>query len=289
MASATSKKKAKTQLIAVLVAIVVVIAAVIGVTLVRNAHAGSDKVVTVGVVGNSDDAVWTAVQKKLDSGNAHIKLELKPFQDGIYTNQALANKELDITAFQHYAFLEQEEKEKGYKFTVIGDSYISPLNLYSKKYKSVKDFKPGDKIAIPSNATNTGRALKVLDSAGLIKLKDPNAANPTVDDIVENPSGVQIELNDAAAIINLLPDYAGGITNTNFIIDAGMSTDDAIYQGPDSLTNKAFKEYINVIVANTADKDNPTYKKIVDAYHTKDVADAINKNYKGAVIPAFKY
>ncbi|KFI92829.1 ABC transporter substrate-binding protein [Bifidobacterium saguini DSM 23967] len=289
MATTNTKKKAKIQLLAVLIAAVVVILVIAGFTFAQKASAKNETVVTVGVVGNSDDLIWDAVQKKLDSENANIKISLKTFQDGIYTNQALANKELDLTAFQHYAFLEQEEKEKGYDFTVIGDSYISPLNLYSKKYKSVDEFKPGDKIAIPSNASNTGRALKVLDSAGLIKLKDPNAASPTVDDIAENPSGVQIELNDAAAIINLLPDYAGGITNTNFIIDAGMKTSDAIYQVPDALNNKAFKEYINVIVARTADKDNATYKKIVDAYHSKEVAKAINDNYKGEVEPAFKY
>ncbi|PLS25365.1 ABC transporter substrate-binding protein [Bifidobacterium imperatoris] len=289
MATTNTKKKAKIQLFAVLIAAVVVILVIAGFTFAQKASAKNETVVTVGVVGNSDDLIWDAVQKKLDSENANIKISLKTFQDGIYTNQALANKELDLTAFQHYAFLEQEEKEKGYDFTVIGDSYISPLNLYSKKYKSVDEFKPGDKIAIPSNASNTGRALKVLDSAGLIKLKDPNAASPTVDDIAENPSGVQIELNDAAAIINLLPDYAGGITNTNFIIDAGMKTSDAIYQVPDALNNKAFKEYINVIVARTADKDNATYKKIVDAYHSKEVAKAINDNYKGEVEPAFKY
>lgn len=209
--------------------------------------------------------------------------------DGIYANQAQANGELDLTAFQHYAFLNQEKEQKGYKLTAIGETYISPLNLYSQKYKSVKDFKAGDKIAIPNNATNTGRALKVLDSAGLIKLKDNTKANPTVDDIAENPSGIDIELNDAAAIINLLPDYAGGITNTNFIIDAGMSVDDALYQAPIDSGNKSFKPYINIIVARDDQKDNATYKKIVDAYHTKAVANAITKNYKGAVVPVFKY
>ena len=193
-----------------------------------------------------------------------------------------------MTAFQHYAFLNQEKEQKGYKLTAIGETYISPLNLYSQKYKSVKDFKAGDKIAIPNNATNTGRALKVLDSAGLIKLKDNTKANPTVDDIAENPSGIDIELNDAAAIINLLPDYAGGITNTNFIIDAGMSVDDALYQAPIDSGNKSFKPYINIIVARDDQKDNATYKKIVDAYHTKAVANA-TKNYKGAVVPVFKY
>lgn len=285
----TSKAKAKRNLLAILIAVVVVIVGVGGYTIYHNATTNKGKVVTVGVVGNSDDAIWAAVQKQLDSENAGITIKTKAFQDGIYANQAQANGELDLTAFQHYAFLNQEKREKGYRLTAIAETYISPLNLYSKKYKSAKEFKSGDKIAIPNNATNTGRALKVLDSAGLIKLKDNTKENPTVDDIAENPSGVDIELNDPAAIINLLPDYAGGITNTNFIIDAGMKASDAVYQAPIDTKNKSFKPYINIIVARDDQKNDPTYKKIVDAYHTKAVADAINKNYKGAVVPVFKY
>ena len=284
----TTKAKAKNKLIALLVVVAIVVVGIIGVFVWQKTKSSGKQVVTVGVVGNSDDAIWKAVQEELDRENANITIETKPFQDGIYTNQALANKELDITAFQHYAFLQDEEKKKGYDFTVIGESYISPLNLYSKKYKSVKDFKPGDKIAIPSNSTNAGRALKVLDDAGLIKLKDNTKENPTVDDIASNPSGVDIVLNDAAAIINLLPDYAGGITNTNFIIDAGMKVSDAIYAPKIDPSSKVFHPYVNVIVANTADKDNPTYAKVVKAYHTKAVAEASNKNYNGAFIPGFK-
>ncbi len=285
----SNKTKAKRNLITVLVALAFVIVGIVGYSIYRNAQSSGGTVVTVGVVGNSDDAIWKAVQKELDNENSGITIQTKAFQDGIYANQAQANGELDLTAFQHYAFLNQEKEQKGYKLTAIGETYISPLNLYSQKYKSVKDFKAGDKIAIPNNATNTGRALKVLDSAGLIKLKDNTKANPTVDDIAENPSGIDIELNDAAAIINLLPDYAGGITNTNFIIDAGMSVDDALYQAPIDSGNKSFKPYINIIVARDDQKDNATYKKIVDAYHTKAVANAITKNYKGAVVPVFKY
>lgn len=168
----SNKTKAKRNLITVLVALAFVIVGIVGYSIYRNAQSSGGTVVTVGVVGNSDDAIWEAVQKELDNENSGITIQTKAFQDGIYANQAQANGELDLTAFQHYAFLNQEKEQKGYKLTAIGETYISPLNLYSQKYKSVKDFKAGDKIAIPNNATNTGRALKVLDSAGLIKLKD---------------------------------------------------------------------------------------------------------------------
>ncbi|KFJ06551.1 MetQ/NlpA family ABC transporter substrate-binding protein [Bifidobacterium tsurumiense] len=284
-----TKAKAKNRLIAALVALAVVVAAVVAVVVYRNATKSQSTVVTIGVVGNSDDEIWKAVQQELDRENAGITVETKPFQDGIYANQALANGETDLNAFQHYAFLNEEKEQKGYAISAIAETYISPLNLYSKKYSSVSDFKAGDKIAIPNNATNTGRALKVLDSAGLITLKDNTKDNPTVDDIAANPSGIEIELNDPASIISLLPDYAGGITNTNFIIDAGMSVDDAVYAPPVDSSNQSFKPYINVIVARDEDKENETYQRVVKAYHTKAVADAITSYYKGAVEPVFSY
>lgn len=294
---ATNRKtSALRQLIAIAVAAALVIVAVVfwnlgrlSVTSESSGASGPKQTVTVGIVGNSDEEVWKAVQSELDRENAGIEVKLRVFQDAIYANQALANGELDLTACQHYAFLEQEEKQHDYDFTVIGDGFITPMNLYSKRYHSVDEFRPGDRIAIPSNASNTGRALKVLDAAGLIRLKDATKENPTVDDIASNPSGVKIELTDPAAIVNLLPDFAAGITNTNFIIDAGMKVTDAVYQAPIDPGNKAFHPYINVVVANTKDKDDPRLTAVIKAYHTKAVADAINAYYKGSVVPVFKY
>jgi D-methionine transport system substrate-binding protein len=281
-----SHSKAKRTLIGVLIAVVVVIAAIAGISIYQNSRSSGETIVRLGLVGNNEENVWDAVQQQLDEEHANIKLDYKIFQAGIPVNQALASKEIDINAFQHYAFLNSEIKEKGYKFTVIGETYLSPLNLYSNKYNNLKDFKPGDKVAIPNDSTNLGRALKVLDSAGLIKLKDSTVANPTTDDIAANPSGIVIVPNDAAAIISLLPDYAAGITNTNYILDAGKNPEDALYAPPVKAGDKTFQPYINVIVANTDQKDNPTFKKIVDAYHTKSVAAQVKKDHN---IPVFKY
>lgn len=245
------------------------------------------KEVKIGVVGNSDDPIWTQVNKNLKKD--HIQVKLVKFSDGIIANQSLDNKELDLTAFQHYAFLNQEEKEKGYKFTVIGQSYLVPLNVYSKKIKSLSQIKSGDKIAIPNNVTNAGRALKVLESAGIIKLDPSKGYSPAVKDIIENKHHVTIVEVDPAKIPSLLPDFTAGITNSNFIIDNKMNpVKDAIYKVNPSLSDPNNKPWINVIVARTADKNNGTYKKVVQAYHTQSVADTIKHLYNGVYVPAFK-
>lgn len=245
------------------------------------------KEVKVGVVGNSDDPIWAQVNKNLKK--EHIKVTLVKFTDGIITNQSLDNKELDLTAFQHYAFLHQEEKQKGYKFTVLGDSYMVPLNVYSSKLKNVKQIKKGDKIAIPNNVTNAGRALKVLETAGLIKVDPSKGYSPAVKDITENKLNLKIIQVDPAKIPSLLPDFAAGITNSNFAIDNKIDpVKDSIYQVKPDPTDSNNKPWINVIVSRTEDKDSSIYKKVVKAYQTQSVANTIKKIYNGVYVPAFK-
>lgn len=288
--AATSKKaRTRTRLIAAAIVAAIVVVGAVAYTLVRSNRAKGTTVVTVGLVGDSDEEIWKTVQQVLDSQNAGITIETKSFQDGIYANRAQANGELDLTAFQHYAFLEQEISDNGYELSPIGETYICPLNLYSDKYTDVSQFKAGDQVAIPNNATNTGRALKVLDAAGLIQLADNTKENPTVDDIAANPSGIDIQLVDSASIVNLLPDYAGGITNANFIVDAGKSVSDAVFQMNPDASDPALKPYVNIIVAQTSKKDDPTYQKVVDAYHSKAVADVITSSYDGTYVPVFSY
>ena len=46
------------------------------------------------------------------------------------------------------------------------------MAVYSKKIKNINDLKDGDSVLIPNDPTNGGRALILLDKAGVIKLKD---------------------------------------------------------------------------------------------------------------------
>ncbi|MFR0558513.1 ABC transporter substrate-binding protein [Pseudoscardovia radai] len=281
------------RLIAALVAALVVVAIVVAADLhqrsVSKAAAEGTVVVTVGITGSADEPIWQAVQEELNSENAGITIETKSFEDGTTMNSLTASGELDINAFQHYAYFEDNIAQNNLDLTAIGDTYIMPLNLYSEKYTSPDQFKAGDKVAIPSDLTNSGRALKVLDSAGLIVLDDNTKASPTLLDIASNPSGIEIVPNDAPTIIGLLPDYAGGITNTNHVQDAGWSVDDAIYHEPVDIDDAKYKPYINLISTRTADKDNPTYQQVVKAYHSQRVAQAILDTYQNAVEPAFEY
>jgi len=245
--------------------------------------AANATVVKVGVVGEQNDQ-WDYIITVL--AKEGINLQLVKFGDYNMPNQALADGEIDLNAFQHYAFLNNQIKEKGYKLTPIGDTIIAPLGLYSVKIKSISELKNGDKIAIPNDPTNGGRSLKVLETAGLIKV-DPKAGYiPEVADITENRLNIQFIQIEAAQTAGLLPDVAAAIINGGHAIDHGLvPARDSIYletQGTGS-----DNPYVNIIVARTAEKDNPVYKRIVDAYHTAEVRNIIETVFKGSFMPAW--
>lgn len=241
-------------------------------------------VIKVGVVGENTDQ-WEPVIKKL--GEEGIKLELVTFSDYSQPNQALADKEIDLNSFQHYAYLNKDIEDRGFDLSVIGETIIAPLGLYSNKIKSLDELKEGDSIAIPSDATNGGRSLKVLETAGIIKVKESAGYTPTLSDITENPKNIKFVEVEAAQTPRLLDDVAAAFINGGHAVDAGFNpNEDAIYL--EKANEGSDNPYINVIVARTEDKDNETYKKVVDAYRSDEVAKVIKEQYKGAYLPTWK-
>ena len=240
--------------------------------------------VKLGVVGENNET-WAVISEILAEEN--INLELVKFADYSLPNQALADGEIDLNSFQHYAYLNNEIAEKGLDLTVIGDTIIAPLGLYSDKITDISQLKDGDLIAIPSDATNGGRSLKVLETAGLITVDPAAGYVPTLSDIVENPLNLEFIEVEAANTASLLPDVAAAIINGGHAVDNGFSpAQDAIYLEP--VVEGAENPYINVIVARTEDKDNEVYKRIVEVYQTEEIAAVIEDTYKGSYIPAWK-
>ena len=243
-------------------------------------------VVTVGVVGEYN-AQWDTVNELL--ADDHIKVELVHFNDYSTPNEALNSGEIDLNAFQHHAFLENQIASAGYEITAIGDTLIAPLAVFNNKEKisSIEDIKDGDKILVPADATNLGRALKVLESAGLI-VCDPEAGYlPTVADITEYKVNIEIMELESAMLASALPDAAAALINGGNAYTAGLNPkDDAIYV--EQLGDDVARLH-NIIACRTEDADNEVYKKIVEAYQTAEVANTILTAYDNAFLPAFDY
>ena len=238
--------------------------------------------IKIGVVGSIYEDLWAPAQKALKAEG--INLKIVQFSDYVTPNNALSNGEIDLNAFQHRIFLENDAGSHNYDVKLIGNTFIIPLNLYSSKVKSVTELKNGATIAIPNDVTNGGRAIKVLAAAGLIKLSANAGFNPTVADIIENPKNIVIKELAANTIPSALADVDAAIVNGNYALDFGIKTESAIFKD----TSVDEKQYWNLIAARGADLKDPAkveiFRKVVKAFQTKETEDVFNKTFGGYFI-----
>lgn len=246
-------------------------------------------VVEVGVVGEYNDQ-WDTINELLAPENIQVKLV--KFTDYAAPNRALADGDIDLNAFQTKTFLDNDMAQKGYDLTVVGDTIIAPLAIYNNKDKisSIDDIKDGDIIAIPNDLTNGGRALKLLEQAGLIECDPEKGFVPTKADITKYNVEIEIREAESATLANILPDCAAAIINGGNAFTAGLNpVKDSIFTedvNPD--TNEQVPQLVNVIAARAEDKDNEVYQKIVEAYQTPEVEKTIQEAYQGAFLCAWE-
>jgi len=206
------------------------------------------------------------------------------FSDYVKPNIALADKEIDLNAFQHRLYFDTFIKDHNLKLSSIGDTFIAPLGLYSKKIKKLDELKDGAQIAIPNDATNGGRALLLLESAKLIKLDGKDKVTPTTKNIVENTKNLKFVSMESVQIPRSLGDVDLGAINGGAATDAGLF--DYIFR--EDPNQKNAEQYFNIIAVRTEDKDNEIFKEILKVYYTEETKKAITEIYKGAYIPVFK-
>lgn len=236
--------------------------------------------VKLGVVGDSNE-VWEPIIEKLQEEK--IEIELVKFSDYTQPNIALENGDIDLNAYQGYVLMDEFNKTQGGHLTAIGETVLNPIGLYSDSFLSVAEIAEGSEVAIANDPVNAARGLLLLQSAGLITLDYKEGTNPTVDSISKNPKNIKIIELEAAQTARSLSDVGASAINVFMALDAGfIPKDDAIFIEP---VNEDSKPYYNIIVAREENKNNPIYKKIVDAYRTDESKQLIDKLYKGSVLP----
>ncbi|WML42942.1 MetQ/NlpA family ABC transporter substrate-binding protein [Neobacillus sp. PS3-40] len=239
-----------------------------------------DVTVKIGISG-SDNGIWDYISKKAKKEGINIKIV--SFSDYVLPNTALADGEIDANAFQTNAYFFAFIKEHNLDLAPIGTTVIAPMGIYSNKHKDVKDIPDGGKIAVPNDVTNEGRALLLLQEAGLITLPKDFDGSGTVEQIISNPKHLKIVPVVAGQTPRVLPDVAASIINNGIAVDAGFNPvkDSIFHEGATA------KPYINIIATRTKDKNNKALKEIVKLYQQKDTAEFIKKQFKGALIPTF--
>jgi D-methionine transport system substrate-binding protein len=214
-----------------------------------------------------------------------IKLDVVEFTDYVQPNLALADKTLDANYFQHVPYLEDFNKKNNTKISAGVAVHFEPLGLYPGKTKSLDDVKSGDVIALPNDTTNEARALLLLESAGLLKIKAGAGLEATVKDIAENPKNLKFKELEAAQISRSLPDVNLAVINGNYAIEAGLNPATDALKAEDK-NSEAAKTFANVVAFRTGE-ETPEIKALEKALTSSTARDFINNKYKGAVIPVF--
>lgn len=229
------------------------------------ATASGGEVVKIGVVGKSDPQ-WPAF---VDAAAAEgITVELVDFGSYELPNPALSEGEIDLNQFQHIVYLAQYNQASGDDLTPIGSTQIYPLGLYSTKYDDVNSIPAGETVAVPDDASNQARALLVLQAAGLVELTDGGTAFSDLADVDTAASKVRVTALEAALTPEALPDVAAAVINNDFVKDAGLSFDDALFT--DDPADPSALQYVNIFASRAADVGNETYLKLVEIFQTDE-------------------
>lgn len=208
------------------------------------------------------------------------KIQIKEFTDYVIPNTSLNEKQLDANLYQHTPYLEKFNQEKGTDLVAIQKVYLPPLGVYSNKLKKLEDLKNGAIIAVPNDPTNEKRALKLLEEAGVIKVKEGEIL--TKADIIENKKGIQIKELDAPQLPRVLQDVDAAVINANFAMEAKLDpTKDSIF-----LESKS-SPYSNVLAVRREDKDKAFVKALSEVLTSPEIKKFIEEKYKGSVIPTF--
>jgi len=211
-----------------------------------------------------------------------VDLQVRVFNDYVQPNLQVDQGQIDVNYFETKPYLDEFNAARGTKLVPYAGIHVEPLGAYSRKWKTIAALPAGASVAIPNEPSNGGRALLLLQKAGLIRLKDP--ANPlaTLRDIVANPRGLRFKELEAATLPRVLGEVDLALINTNYALDAKLNPvrDALAIEDKDS-------PYVNYVVGRPGGERDPRVVKLIAALRSPATKAFIDAKYKGAVLPAF--
>ncbi|HEX2981615.1 MAG TPA: MetQ/NlpA family ABC transporter substrate-binding protein [Anaerolineaceae bacterium] len=215
---------------------------------------------------------------------AGLKITVIEFTDYVQPNLALGDGQIDANFFQHAPYMEDFAKEHNLELVAVAKVHIEPLGIYSKKVTSLDQVPDKAMVTLPNDATNSGRALRLLEANGLIKLADDAGITATVKDIVDNPKQLDFKELEAAQLARSLDDTTLAVINGNYAIDAGLKPNE------DALALEAGKDnpYANVLTVLKGHESDPGIQKLAELLTSPEVKQYLETTYQGSVIPAFE-
>lgn len=253
-----------------------------------NAQSSGSELKTVKIASVGSDAdIWRYIAESEQAKKAGLKIEVQEINGGVPLNESVADGTVDANAFQSIGYLQGFNEANSNKLVPVGTTYIEPMGLYSKKVKSLNDLPNGAKVALPDNPYNTTRALRLLESAGLIKLSsDFKDGTGTPSDIVENKKNLEFLLIDDTTSVRVLDDTDLIAIGNTIALEGGLNVlkDSLFYEKADASTITS----INVIAVKAENADKEEYKKLVDLYHDPEIQKYISEKFAGTKVEVKK-
>lgn len=238
----------------------------------------ADPGIKVGIVIGPQVQVME-VAKSVAKQKYNLNIKTVVFADYQSPNETLNAGDIDANIFQTNAFLKQAVEKRDYQISVIGNTFIYPMGIYSKKIKKLTDLGNKVTVAIPNDPSNQARALVLLKQAGLIEIKAAKEDLPTPRDVLMKKYKVDIKSLDAAQVARSAQDLDLIVLNNDFVTNAGFKPHEALFhEDPNHAT-----PYINVIVARNKDKNKKELKQLVEIMHSKEVIQKTEEVNPGAI------
>ncbi|MDQ0206850.1 MetQ/NlpA family ABC transporter substrate-binding protein [Alkalicoccobacillus murimartini] len=257
-------------------AIILLVIVLSGCSTSGNAESESVKV----GIRNSEERTWTYIKDQAEDQG--VDIELVELDATVDPNQILSEGDIDLNAFQHIAYLDLFNESNETDIVPIATTIIAPLGLYSDTITDIEQLSDGDKVALPNDSSNWGRALVLLKDAGLIELVDDFDGNGGEDRVKSNPMNLEFVPVDSASAPRVMQDLDAAIINNGVALEAGLMLDDAVIH-----EDETAKPYINVIAALEENKDHPAFQTIIDIYQSEETAQFIDETYAGNFLPTF--
>lgn len=214
-----------------------------------------------------------------------ITLEIVQIEDSITPNTGVIDGSLDANYFQHVPYLEQFNLENGSDLVSVGAVHYEPFGIYAGRTTDLNDLPEGAIVAVPNNVTNEARALLLLEQEGIIDLDENAGINATVADIIDNPLDIEFVELAPEQLVASLPDVDIAIINGNYAIEGGLDVNDALaVEANDGL---AAQTYGNIVATTPEHANDPAILALVEVLQGPEVAQFIEENYNGAVVPLF--
>lgn len=209
-----------------------------------------------------------------------LDIQIVEFSDGALIDPATNDGDLDANGFQHTPYLDRQNADRGLNLVAVGGkTVLLPMAGYSRKYKTIAELPEGAQVTIPNDPSNLGRALKLLEAGGLIKLTPGLTFNATELDIIDNPRNIKILPLETAQLPRSLEDVDFSVITSHFALSAGLNpSKDGI------LIEDELSEYFCLIAVAEKNKDAPWVKTLVESYKSPEVKAFIEKTFAGNIV-----